>query len=35
MPAAIMSAVQFIFRGEACWRGGEEFREGFNLSAQI
>lgn len=35
MPAAIMSAVQFIFRGEACWRGGEEFREGFNLSAWI
>lgn len=30
-----MSAVQFIFRGEACWRGGEEFREGFNLSAWI
>lgn len=33
MPAAIMSAVQFIFRGGACWRGGEEFRAGFNLSA--
>jgi len=35
MPAAIMSVVQFIFRGEACWKGGEEFRVGFNLSAWI
>lgn len=30
-----MSAVQFIFRGEACWRGGEEFRVGFNLTVWI